>query len=164
MTNPIDPTRVRASVQPRAPAAKPAAPLPNTANPSTFGQVLKQQMTASGAVRFSAHALQRLESRKIQLDPSELARLETAVQAAADKGGRECLVLLDSAALVVNVRNRTVITAMTTDEAGQTVVTNIDSAVLAQSAPASETETNGLAPERGGLGAAERLTRRHSME
>ena len=164
MTHRIDPTLARSVARPRAPAAaREAAPDGATA-PDAFARVLEQRMGTANGVRFSAHAARRLESRGIQLSENELTQLETAVHAAAEKGGRESLVLLDSAVLVVNVRNRTVVTAMTPDAAGQTVVTNIDSAVLAQGAPASETATDRPDPARGSLGAADRLTRHISME
>lgn len=59
-----------------------------------------------------------------------MERLEGAVDSVARKGGKDSLVLLGDAALVVSVKNRTVVTAM--DRAGMrgNVFTNIDSAVI----------------------------------
>lgn len=164
MTNPIQPAGTPPLAQPRAPAQRPRPAVRREQPASAFAEVLHKQMQPGTRVRFSAHAQQRLESRGIDLAETELAQLETAVEAAAEKGGRESLVLLDQAALVVSIPNRTVITAMTMDEAGQTVITNIDSAVLARSAPAPETATDGLDPMRGSPGAAERPMRHISME
>jgi flagellar operon protein len=53
------------------------------------------------------------------------------VDRAAAKGSRDSLVLLDQTAMVVSVKNRTVITALGRDQARDNVFTNIDSAVIA---------------------------------
>lgn len=85
---------------------------------------------AAGALRWSAHAVQRLSQRQIPVTPEMQQRLEGAVDKLAAKGGRESIVLVDRMAFVVSVTNRTVITAV--DQAGMRdqVFTNIDSAVL----------------------------------
>ncbi len=62
--------------------------------------------------------------------PRQLARRPSGVDAAAAKGSREALVLVDSVAMVVAVRNRTVVTALPHEDAGPAVFTNIDSAVI----------------------------------
>lgn len=82
-------------------------------------------------VKWSAHAAARLHQRGISLAESQLVRLETAVEKAAAKGSRDALVLMDGTALVVSVKNRTVITAVGQAQARDNVFTNIDSAVIA---------------------------------
>jgi flagellar operon protein len=62
---------------------------------------------------------------------AQLVRLEQAVDRAASKGGRDSLVMMDDTALVVSVKNRTVITALHREQARDNVFTNIDSAVIA---------------------------------
>ncbi len=88
----------------------------------------------SRPISFSKHALQRLGKRQIELVPEQSRRLQDAVQAAAGKGARQSLVFMDGIAFVVNVADRTVVTALDVGS-GQgtenTVFTNIDSAVLA---------------------------------
>lgn len=122
-----------------------------------FALVLEQTLRQKGEVRFSAHARQRLESRGIELSNEEMTGINKALDQAAAKGARESLFLLDRVALVVNVPNRTVITALPNPEAGNTVFTNIDSAVVVPKAsvPPSSTEINRPAPVWGGLNAAE---------
>lgn len=94
----------------------------------TFQQALQQEMES---VKFSQHALQRLASRKIELDQTQLQKLQQAVGQAAQKGARESLVLMQpDLAFVVSVRNRTVITAVDGDSMKENVFTNIDSAVI----------------------------------
>ena len=83
------------------------------------------------SVKWSAHAAARLKQRGISLTDTQLARLETAVDKAASKGSRDALVMMDDTAMVVSVKNRTVITALAKDQARDNVFTNIDSAVIA---------------------------------
>ncbi len=60
-----------------------------------------------------------------------MERLQGAVQRAANKGSRDALVLMDNLAMVVSVKNRTVVTVVDKDNLKQNVFTNIDSAVIA---------------------------------
>ena len=92
---------------------------------SVFEQALKTQ-----DVTFSKHAAQRLETRSITLGGEELAKLSQAVDKASQKGVRDSLVVMDSLAFIVNVPQRTVITAMPLGEAQGNVFTNLDGAVI----------------------------------
>ncbi|HWR05341.1 TIGR02530 family flagellar biosynthesis protein [Sporomusa sp.] len=117
------------AVSPSNPAASPGGLNPNkiTAGPS-FNQILEQEIAG---VKFSQHALQRLNSRKIQLDSSQLSKLNQAVDKAAQKGAKESLILMsDNLAFVVSVKNKTVITAIDGASIKDNVFTNIDSAVI----------------------------------
>ena len=90
------------------------------------------ELKASGSeVQFSQHAKKRLASRGIEIDAPEMQRLNDAVDQLADRGARESLVLLDDRAYVVGVPKRTVITAMSREEALGNVFTNIDSTFVA---------------------------------
>lgn len=82
-------------------------------------------------LRFSAHAQTRLQSRKISIGDAQMARLQGAVDRAASKGSRDSLVLMDDLAMVVSVKNRTVVTVVDSENLKQNVFTNIDSAVIA---------------------------------
>lgn len=93
-----------------------------------FAQVLDE--TRKG-VRFSAHAQTRLQSRNIQMTEEILGKLDKAVANAEKKGSRDSLILLSDLAFVVNVPNRTVITAMDGKSMKDNIVTNIDSTVIA---------------------------------
>jgi flagellar operon protein len=78
----------------------------------------------------------RLQMRNITLSLDDLNKLRDAVDRAEAKGAREALVLMSrpsreqDLALVVSVKNRTVITAMDGDSLKDNVFTNIDSAVI----------------------------------
>jgi len=143
-------------------AARPAAVPPGSARGADFSRYLSNAMQTQGEeVRFSNHALQRLRDRKITLSPMQLGAIRDAVDQAAARGGRESLLLMEDLALVASVPNRTVITAMRTDESTANVFTNIDSAVVV--APVAQSSENNQTTGPDSLGeaphAAERLTR-----
>ncbi|MEK6578727.1 MAG: TIGR02530 family flagellar biosynthesis protein [Bdellovibrionota bacterium] len=81
-------------------------------------------------LKFSAHASQRLKDRKIALDSQTLKRVNDAVDRAEAKGVEDTLVLTKDAALIVSVKNRTVITAMDREALAGNIFTNIDGAVI----------------------------------
>jgi flagellar operon protein len=91
---------------------------------SDFATILQDRLKVSG------HAQTRLQSRNIQLDQSDWERVLDGVDKAAAKGARESLVMVDDVALVVSVKNRTVITAVDKQNLKDNVFTNIDSAVV----------------------------------
>lgn len=108
--------------------------------PGEFDQVFDRALETVGEqkdltqirspLKFSAHASQRLKDRKIALDPMTLAQVSDAVDKAEAKGIEDTLVLTSDAALIVNVKNRTVITALDRKSAAGNVFTNIDGAVI----------------------------------
>ena len=94
----------------------------------SFEEVLKQKQQTG--LKFSKHASARLDQRNINLSKDQSLRLEKGVSAAEDKGVNESLVLVDDLAFIVNVPNRTVVTAMDQAETNSNVFTNIDGAVI----------------------------------
>jgi len=95
--------------------------------------------TESLGVSFSRHALMRMERRGIRLGAEAVERLERAVSQAEDKGSRESLILMDDLALIVNVRDRIVVTAVDAASQKEGVFTNIDTVVMTR---ARETACN----------------------
>ncbi|HBK86936.1 MAG TPA: flagellar protein [Firmicutes bacterium] len=104
-------------------------PAPKTTTSQGFQSLLDAAL-ATQPLRFSKHATERLEQRQIMLTPADVTRLTRAVDNAASKGARDSLILLNRTAFVVNVPNRTVITAVDEDHMRENVFTNIDSAVV----------------------------------
>ncbi|MBP2640102.1 MAG: flagellar operon protein [Firmicutes bacterium] len=95
---------------------------------SQFSQILERELSD---VKFSQHAIQRLQSRNIMIDQAGMARLNGAVDKAAQKGAKESLVLMNNdLALVVSIKNKTVITAMDGASMKNNLFTNIDSAII----------------------------------
>lgn len=86
-----------------------------------------QEPKAKKEVTFSNHAQKRLEQHGFSLNQQDLNELEKAVQTLEDKGSKQSLILYDDLALIASIQNRTVITALKSDE--MTEVTNIDSAI-----------------------------------
>jgi len=120
MDNRIQNTRIADLLQGQA---SPAQPTRQTTGPD-FGSILQDQLKISG------HARTRLESRSIELGKEEWERVLGGVNKAAEKGAKESLVMIDDIALVVSVKNRTIITAVDKQSLKDNVFTNIDSAVI----------------------------------
>jgi flagellar operon protein len=99
------------------------------AGPS-FESIFQEQLNGQTGLKFSAHAMKRLESRQISLNSKDMSLIQEAVNKAEAKGARESLILMDQLALVVSVKNRTVITAVDGNNLKDNVFTNIDSAVI----------------------------------
>ncbi len=96
----------------------------------SFDQILKSQAESENKVKFSKHASKRLEERNITLTQGQNKRLEEGLEKADEKGIKDSLVLMDSMAFIVNVPNKTVITAMDQTETKGNIFTNIDGAVV----------------------------------
>ena len=95
---------------------------------ASFRQILEEKQTQTGELRFSKHANERLASRNIQLSTEQRERLEGGVDRASQKGIRDSLVMVDNMAFIVNVTNRTVITAV--GDGDDKIFTNIDGAII----------------------------------
>lgn len=99
----------------------------------SFQDILKaKQETAESRreLKFSKHASNRLTDRNITLTNSQRERLESGAVKAGEKGIQESLVVVDELAFIVNIPNKTVITAMDTSDTADNVFTNIDGAVF----------------------------------
>lgn len=81
-------------------------------------------------LKFSKHASMRLEDRNISLSREQNERLESGVRKAGEKGIHDSLVIVDSLAFIVNIPNKTVVTALDKSEADENIFTNIDGAVI----------------------------------
>ena len=102
---------------------------------SPFAQELKTQLqkqdTSGSKVEFSRHALDRISDRNIDLTENDtLGRLNKAVEVAQQKGSNDALVLVDSTAFLVSIKNNKVITMLSSDDLQGNIFTNIDSTVI----------------------------------
>ena len=111
---------------PRPPVSSQPLPLKGSGG---FAGVLENKLNDS-RVKFSGHALERLKERGIELGQKEIEKLEGAVSSVAAKGGNESLIMVGDAALVVSVKNRTVITAFDRNNLDGNIFTKIDSAAI----------------------------------
>ena len=104
---------------------RPAGPAParTTGGPSF--------QDALNGVQFTNHAAKRIERRDLDLDAGRLNRLNSAISRAAEKGSKNSVVMLDGLAVVVDIRDRKVVTAINAEAGKERVFTNIDSVVIA---------------------------------
>jgi flagellar operon protein len=91
----------------------------------SFQDVFQNQL-----LHFSHHAEQRLRQRGIEFKPEHLAKIQAAIDQAASKGAKDSLMLINDTALIVNIKNRTVVTAMDEASMKDNMFTQIDSAVI----------------------------------
>jgi len=106
----------------------------NTKNKSipegqSFNEVLNR-IKSNDEVKFSKHAIDRLNSRNIQLSDQDMSRINTAIDKASQKGVREALIMMDNKVFIASVQNKTIITAAVDDQLKDSVFTNIDGAVI----------------------------------
>lgn len=90
----------------------------------------KSEIGKAGLLKFSNHAIERMQTRGISYSPESLHKLDEAVKKAAAKGSKDTLVLMDDSALIVSVKNNTVVTVMDKSNLKENVFTNIDSTVV----------------------------------
>lgn len=84
----------------------------------------------SAGVNFSKHAMNRVLQRNINLSDENLSRLNEGIKLAEEKGLDDTLILVDSAAYIVSVKNNMVITTVANDELQGNIFTNIDGTVI----------------------------------
>ncbi|HUX60317.1 MAG TPA: TIGR02530 family flagellar biosynthesis protein [Ignavibacteriaceae bacterium] len=94
----------------------------------SFSSIFQEELSK---VKFSNHALKRLDSRNIQLNDNEINKIQNAVQKAESKGSKDSLVMMNNTAYIVNIPNRTVVTALPMGDSNENIFTNIDSVVFA---------------------------------
>ncbi len=91
-----------------------------------------QTKTVGGvsALKFSNHAVERMQARGIRFSPEDMAKIESAVGKAEAKGAKNTLLLTDVAAMIVSIKDKAVVTVMDKANLKENVFTNIDSTVM----------------------------------
>ena len=95
-----------------------------------FQELLEQKLKEESQVSFSKHAMARVMERGVDVSSGSLERLNEGVKLAEEKGLKEPLILLDSTAFVVNIKNNKVVTVVHEDGLKGAVFTNIDGTVM----------------------------------
>ncbi len=119
-----------ASVGKSSPQTRRSEEMPGSSQSPSFSDIFQEKLNEEQGIRFSAHALQRIEERNLMPSLQSLERLNHGVQQVQEKGGRSSLILVDDTAFVVSVKNKTVVTAIDRQNAGDQVFTNIDSVAI----------------------------------
>lgn len=96
----------------------------------SFRSVLEAQIKSESRVEFSRHAMERVAQRNVDVSSQTMERLNQGVKMAEEKGLKEPLILVDSTAYLVNVKNNRVITVVSDESLKGTVFTNIDGTVM----------------------------------
>ncbi len=104
----------------------------NEQSTTSFSDVLNKTLSSTSetqsTLEFSKHAQLRLNNRNITLSENQMERIEKGMDQAREKGIKDSLVLVDDVALIVNVKNNVVVTAV--DESKDKIFTNIDGAII----------------------------------
>ena len=95
-----------------------------------FTDVLQEKIKTESGLKFSAHALRRLEERNVDLGPAQVERLREGVLKAEEKGAKSSLILMDNQAFIVSVKNKVVVTVLNEERTKGSVFTNIDSVAI----------------------------------
>ncbi|MBZ2173871.1 flagellar protein [Schnuerera sp. xch1] len=95
-----------------------------------FETVLQQIKNRDENIKFSKHAINRMEHRDMTLNNEEMKRLKLGFNKASKKGVNNALILLENKAFIANIRNKTVITTVNKEQLKDNVFTNIDGAVI----------------------------------
>ncbi len=95
---------------------------------SSFETIFQRELDK---IKFSNHAVKRLETRNIQLSDDEINKIQSAVEKAEQKGSKDSLVMMSDTAFIVNIPNKTVVTALPISQGEDNIFTNIDSVVFA---------------------------------
>jgi flagellar operon protein len=119
----------------RTPQVKPGVNVPNkngavTKGNQQIGAASFQNILQQRILQFSHHAETRLRQRGIVLRNDQIEKINNAIDKASAKGAKDSLILMQDVAMIVNIKNRTVITAMDSQTLEDHVFTQIDSAVI----------------------------------
>lgn len=95
-----------------------------------FQEVLRNAQKNSGEIKFSKHALNRMDNRNIKLDSNEMDRLKNGFDKAEEKGVKDALILMGDKAFIASIKNKTIITTVSQEQLKNNVFTNIDGAVI----------------------------------
>lgn len=96
----------------------------------SFQEILDKTQKKSAGIKFSKHALSRMDNRNISLETGEMDRLANGFIKAEEKGVNDALILMEDKAFIASIKNKTVITTVTKEQLKDNVFTNIDGAVI----------------------------------
>lgn len=95
-----------------------------------FRQILDNIKSKDDEIKFSKHAVERLNSRNLNLSRDEMNRLKSAINKAESKGVNDALILMDDIAFIANIHNKVIITTVNREQLKNNIFTNIDGAVI----------------------------------
>lgn len=102
----------------------------NKVENTDFKELLTKELNKKDSFVISSHAAERLRTRNISLNESDMNKINEGINKAVDKGSKESLIMYKDLVLVASIKNRTIITAVDKDSSKGNVFTNVDSVVL----------------------------------
>lgn len=96
----------------------------------SFANELESAINSKDQLTISKHAEDRLKERKININDASWTKIKEKISEAKKMGVNDSLVLLPDAALIVNAKNQTVITALGREEASTKIFTNINGTIV----------------------------------
>jgi flagellar operon protein len=123
----MDPRIVSTQLHPALPSQK---KIVRQTIQTNFHDLLTKQIQNPEKIKLSKHAEKRLVERGIEIDNEKWSIIQTKVSEAKRKGVNDSLVILNNAALVINAKSNTVITALDRNEAATQIFTNINGTIL----------------------------------
>ncbi|RYG73869.1 flagellar protein [Lentibacillus lipolyticus] len=101
-----------------------------TKHTAETGTSFKDVLQSAQELKISKHAKQRMNDRNIAINDQQWQVIAEKMSDAKKKGVTDSLVLTDQAALLVNIKNNTVVTAMHKADAASKIFTNINGTIL----------------------------------
>lgn len=94
-----------------------------------FENILQKEVIKQN-IKFSKHAVERMQIRDINLSNLEISKIEDAITKASAKGVKEALILMDDKVFIANIKNKTIITTVNKEQLKDNIFTNIDGAII----------------------------------
>ena len=102
----------------------------NAINNKQFEDVLKDIQSKDEMIKFSKHAIERMESRNIELNEKDFDSIKSAFKKAEEKGIKDALIIIGDKGFIASIKNKTIVTSMTSNQIKDNVFTNIDGVVI----------------------------------
>ncbi len=118
----------------RSKAIKPMIKSSEKGNKQDFKRIFDETIRSLSSLNlsFSKHALKRAQQRGISFGEKDLRKISSAVDRMQKKGSREALLLYKDLGLLVNVKERRIITCVDRERLKEDVFTNIDGVMLVE--------------------------------
>ena len=95
-----------------------------------FEEILGRAQRQNDEIKFSKHAITRMNTRDIALSNEEMDRLKSGFNRAEEKGVKDAIILMGDKAFIASIKNKTIITTVNKEQLKNNVFTNIDGAVI----------------------------------
>jgi flagellar operon protein len=98
--------------------------IPNASFEDVLSKIRKNEVVVS------KHAMERLDSRSVSLNETEMKHISEALDKAALKGVKDAVIVMGNKLLIANVPNKTIITAAFKNDMKEQIITKIDGAIF----------------------------------